>query len=192
MNVHRLELRRGELLLGAVDSSDIPDLLAEGFLVITDEFKAPGSWRWRPLVELGRYLADSQSGFVDRLRTTATDIVETVRESAASSAASVSETAGKAFRTATATPTELLELWVPKISALTDGALAGASGTIQSFLADEPFLRKLFGAVYDSLPKPVQRFVTEEDFIGFCLKHRARLLKQRSSENQEPQNSTVS
>lgn len=187
MSANRLELRRGELLLGAVDSSDVPDLLAEGFLIITDEFKAPGSWRWRPLAELGRHLADSQSGIASRLRMTATDVVDTVRESTVSTAASVSEAAGKAFRSAKATPGEVLELWMPKITSLTNRALAGASGTIQSFLTDEVFLRKLFGAVYDSLPKPAQRFVTEEDFIGFCLKHRARLVKQRPAENQGSQ-----
>jgi hypothetical protein len=43
-------------------------------------------------------------------------------------------------------------------------------------LRDEVFLRKLFGAVYDTLPKPIYRFVSEEAFLTFCFKHQRRLL----------------
>ena len=47
-------------------------------------------------------------------------------------------------------------------------------------LRDDELLRKVFGAVYDTLPKPVRRFVGEETFIEFCFKHRQRLLGSKS------------
>jgi hypothetical protein len=37
-------------------------------------------------------------------------------------------------------------------------------------------MRKLFGATYDCLPKPVYRFVSEQAFIEFCMERRRELL----------------
>jgi hypothetical protein len=37
-------------------------------------------------------------------------------------------------------------------------------------------MRKTFGAVYDCLPKPVYRFVSEAAFIEFCMARRRKLL----------------
>ena len=45
---------------------------------------------------------------------------------------------------------------------------------------------KVFGAAYDCLPKPVSRFVPEQQFIAFCMKHRAQLLQRDSSEPGKP------
>jgi hypothetical protein len=55
-------------------------------------------------------------------------------------------------------------------------ALARTSRTTQAALKDEEFLRKLFGAVYDCLPKPAKRFVSEPAFLEFCFKHQRKLL----------------
>jgi hypothetical protein len=38
-------------------------------------------------------------------------------------------------------------------------------------------MRKLFGAAYDCLPRPVQRFVGEEKFVNFCMQRRQKLLQ---------------
>jgi len=46
----------------------------------------------------------------------------------------------------------------------------------EAALEDEIFLRKLFGAFYDCLPKAVYRFVSEHAFIDYCLRHRRKLL----------------
>jgi hypothetical protein len=46
----------------------------------------------------------------------------------------------------------------------------------QAAMRDDEFMRKLFGATYDCLPKPVYRFVKEEAFIQFCMERRGKLL----------------
>jgi hypothetical protein len=46
----------------------------------------------------------------------------------------------------------------------------------QAALRDDEFMRKVFGATYDCLPRPVRRFMTEPAFIQFCLERRWELL----------------
>ena len=75
-----------------------------------------------------------------------------------------------------ATASRLLEDYVPRIRESVSAALARSAGAIDSKLQDEVFLRKTFGAAYDTLPKPVYRFVSEEAFIEFCFKRRSKLL----------------
>ncbi|MBI3415609.1 MAG: hypothetical protein HY043_09875 [Verrucomicrobia bacterium] len=74
----------------------------------------------------------------------------------------------------------MLEDFIPALRSLVGTALAKSSQTVEAALRDEALLRKVFGAVYDLLPKPVRRFVSEEVFVEFCLGHRQRLLNKSS------------
>ncbi len=177
MKSHPIQIRRGDLPLGTVEAGDVPDLLEEGYLVATDEFLSPGSKQWRPLTELEAWLAEPPENLTTRLFQTASEVAGNLRETVVTAAGSLSDAAGRTARNVAAGPTSLLESWLPKITQLTDRALAGMSDAIQPVLTDEVFLRKLFGAVHDSMPTPVHRFVTDEQFIAFCLTHRERLLR---------------
>ena len=69
-----------------------------------------------------------------------------------------------------------LEDYLPSLRNIVSDHLPKMLRSAESALKDEVFLKNLFGAVYDCLPKPVRRLVPEASFVEFCLKHRHRLL----------------
>jgi hypothetical protein len=71
---------------------------------------------------------------------------------------------------------QMLEGYLPKLRELVGRNFEQSFHVAKSALRDETFLRRLFGAVYDCLPRPARRFVGEEFFVEFCLKHRRKLL----------------
>ena len=75
--------------------------------------------------------------------------------------------------------TKVLDDYAPTLRERIATQMAATVQTTQDALRDEVFLRKLFGAVHDCLPRPVHRFVSEHVFIEYCLKHRNKLLLPR-------------
>ena len=104
-----------------------------------------------------------------------------LKATAKSAVAAVSSTLGAQRDGLIAAKERVLEDYVPKLQGTVNRVLTESSRSVDSALQDDVFLRKLFGAVYDLLPRPVCRFVGEEDFIKFCFQHRQRLLRANSS-----------
>jgi hypothetical protein len=66
---------------------------------------------------------------------------------------------------------------MPQIRKLVTQQMVKSSVTrVRTAVHDNEFMRKVFGATYDCLPKPVHRFVTETAFIEYCTKHRQKIL----------------
>jgi hypothetical protein len=79
----------------------------------------------------------------------------------------------------------MLAAFTPQIQRLVSSQLVKHSvARVQAAVQDDALLRKLFGAVYDCLPKPLYRFVKEEAFIQYCMERRKQLLSALSSERQ--------
>lgn len=71
----------------------------------------------------------------------------------------------------------MLVAFVPQIRKLVSSQLVMQSvARIEVAIHDDDFMRKLFGATYDCLPKSVYRFASEEVFIQFCMERRKELL----------------
>lgn len=115
-----------------------------------------------------------------KVRDALTGAAEAVRKTALSAAAKVSAAAEHRKEQMTVTTTRVLEDFIPALQSLVRSAMAKSSQTVEAALRDEVFLRKLFGAVHDVLPKPVCRFVSEAKFVEFCLRHRQKLLGKAS------------
>jgi hypothetical protein len=72
----------------------------------------------------------------------------------------------------------LLDDFGPRLRELTQSQLKErVVDSTSKALRDEAFLRKMFGAIYDCLPKPIHRFVGEEAFVAYCLRNRRRFLE---------------
>lgn len=171
-----IHLARGELELGVMPESDVRGLLAAGLLVPGDLFWTVGQADWQPLSQLpppAVQRASVTAGIKDSL-VTATAFFKTTAQSAV---AAVSSSLGAQRENLVAAKERVLEDYVPKLQGTVDRALAESSRSVDSALQDEVFMRKLFGAVYDLVPRPVCRFVSEEDFVKFCFRHRQRLLR---------------
>jgi hypothetical protein len=74
----------------------------------------------------------------------------------------------------------LLEDYVPRIRQELAKQLAQGAVQARTALEDEAALRKVFGAIYDCLPKPVCRFVSEQQFIEFCVERKRLLAGERT------------
>jgi len=176
MSDPKIHVARGESALGVMSLSEVRALLAAGLFQPTDLFWTAGQADWQPLSQLPPAAtpgATATSGIRDSLLS-ATTFFKRTAESAVNA---VTSTVGAQRENLIAAREHVLEDYVPKLQGTVNRVLAESSRSVDSALRDDVFLRKLFGAVYDLLPRPVCRFVGEEDFIQFCFKHRQRLLR---------------
>ena len=172
----QVHIARGELRLGTLALPEVRELLNTGFLQPTDSFWTQGQREWLPLSELPAPTPGPAGSVVTKVTGAVVGAAEATRRGAVAAAAMVSSATERRKQEIATASNRMLEDFLPRLRALVANALAMTSHTVEAVLRDEVLLRKLFGAVYDVLPKAVRRFVAEEAFIGFCLKHRARLL----------------
>ena len=168
---NRIQIARGPLELGVLSRAEADELLRAGFLLPTDVCRSDETQPWQPLGQPVLAAISSASPLAK------------VKDVATSVRAGVSQAAGKLMfatsRGSTAVGSvaaRLLEDYLPRIRESVGATLASSAGTIDVKIQDETFQRKVFGAAYDILPKPVRRFVGEESFVEFCFKHRSKLL----------------
>jgi hypothetical protein len=166
-----IQIARGSLELGVFSREEVGELLAAGFLRPTDSFRTAEGAPWQPLSELVP-AGPEPAGRLDQVKGVAAKIGAKAAKATARLVALT--TRGRTALVATASP--LLVDYLPRIRESVGAALSNTAGTIDARLQDEAFLRKVFGAAYDTLPKPVRRFVGEESFIEFCFKNRGKLL----------------
>jgi hypothetical protein len=180
----KLNILRDGQELGALTDADARELLKAGFLKSTDEF-----WVEQPeqrqveqpeqrqtLALLPEQSPEVHASWLDRAKASADTASRTVQAQAASVAGKVTTFVRRQQTILTASTTIALEGYLPELRRMVGERLDKMVGATQAALRDEVFLRKLFGAVYDCLPRPVCRFVSEPAFVEFCFKHRDRLL----------------
>ena len=174
MEQRLLEIARGDWSLGTLSEAEVRELLEAGFLQASDLFRTNPGERWKPLAALDDPVSETAGGsLVSRILPAAknlfdatTDAVRTVKD--------IATTQKDQLGDATSS---VLESFLPQIRSV----VARVSETppfrvIKSGVQNDEFMRKLFGAAYDLLPRPVQRFVSEERFVAFCMKHRQKIV----------------
>jgi len=182
-------LRDGEVL-GSLPKEDVLELLRLGFFRPDDHYSSAEMIASRPLSELASSIEeerlDQQSSWLERARQTVADTTNSLAHSAR-------ETAGRLRSLATGTPPALtratnkfLEGYLPQIrTAVSRVTAIRPMQALRVGVQDEEVMRKTFGAVYDCLPRPVCRFISEERFITFCLERRNGLLGSNDSGEKE-------
>jgi hypothetical protein len=169
-------ITRGEVLLGQFPAAEVRELLGSGLLHPTDLFRRDAGEPVRPLSEFPAATESVTATTTARLTKAVLEVADNLGRTARAAAGAIAGGVTRQHHELAAGTQRLLEDFLPRLREPVARALARTSHTFESALRDEAFLRKLFGAVYDLLPRPVCRFVGEEQFITFCLKHRERLL----------------
>lgn len=176
MSQLQVELRRDGQPLGTLPTGEIQALLESRFLRPTDAFRMSENEPWKPLVQFLGQPLNAQASLAERIKgavAKATKPAGQLINHVSAKTTGLKNGPGAALSQATE---KVLGDYLPHLQEITLENLARLKGAGHSALRDEEFLRKLFGAIYDSLPRPVYRFVTEQQFIDFCLRHRRRLL----------------
>ena len=168
-------LREGQEL-GSLPAAEARELVATGFLKPSDEFWIDDPGAVLTLEKLFELPSSRRPPLLARVKSSVVTAGGVARERAANVSRNVSALVKGQRIAAAASTTRALEDYMPSLRNLVSENLAKMVCSAESALKDEQFLRKLFGAVYDCLPKPVRRFVAEASFVEFCLKHRRRLL----------------
>ena len=168
-------LREGQEL-GSLSAAEARELLAAGFLLPSDEFWIDDPGKVLPLGRIFKSATGGRPPLLSRAKSSMVTAGGAARTGAVKISRNVSALVKKQQTAVAASATRALEDYLPSIRNLVSENQAKMLRSAESALKDDKFLRKLFGAVHDCLPKPVRRFVTEESFVDFCLKHRHRLL----------------
>jgi hypothetical protein len=172
-----LHIARVENELGTLTDHEALEMLEAGFLSPDDLYRAEGSSNWKPLAELTFKATAQPTSALRRAQ----------QKLAATGGAAVSQAVQftQKLKSAVARGKDhltdstrgMLDSYTPQIRKLVENQLVQRSVTnAKSALHDDEFMRKVFGATYDCLPKPIHRFVAEQAFIEFCLERRQRLL----------------
>ena len=171
MSVQKIHVVRGAIEIGQLTVADARELLHGGFLRRSDVFWTDEDSVRRPLSDLPTPVASVFTA----LGRTAGVTARSVRRGVAATVQGVSRVAGRGRQELAIGTVLLLEDSIPMLRKLVGSSLATARRATGAVLEDEEFLQKVFGAVYDVLPRPVRRFVTEKEFVEYCLHHRSRL-----------------
>jgi len=179
MSAARFHIARGDEELTALDESEVRELLREGFLLPTDRYWIEGMAAWEELRELE--LNPGPQSRSSALMELARQKASTTSQAAAAQASRLTQRlrslAARGKDQLTDSTSRLLDSFTPQIQKLVAHQLVKLSLTrVQAAMRDDEFMRKLFGATYDCLPKPIYRFVKEEAFIQFCMERRQKLL----------------
>jgi hypothetical protein len=172
-----LHIARVESELGVLTDSEAVEMLRAGFLSPADLCRREGTTDWRPLAELPIEVeAKPDSTFkLAQQKLAATGGAALAH--AAQFTQKFKRVVARGRTQMTDSASRMLDSYTPQIQDLVANQLVRQSVTrTQAALQDDAFMRKVFGATYDCLPRPVCRFVSEEAFIQFCLERRRRLL----------------
>ncbi len=175
----KLRISRQGQELGTLPRREVCALLEAGFLRESDQFSSDGT-AWAPLCSLKSAVPARGASF--RLTMLGTAASSKLKNLAAIARANSASLASAAEKSRNAVRETLLQDYLTKLAEPVARHLSVAQQTAASALQNDVFLRKLFGAVYDSLPDAAHRFVDEQQFIDFCIKHKNRLLNSDTSE----------
>jgi len=186
----QIHIARDSIELGLFDVSDVEELLANGFLLPSDLFWTRDAREARPLAEFRSSGGSTTRHAAKNIAASVLSAADVLRQKATSVTARLAATVSQRTSEIDGAKNRVLQDFLPRLRSSAGAVLATTSRTVESALRDEPFLRKLFGAVYEVIPRPVQRFVPERTFVEFCLRNRNRLLGKEggASETVEPEN----
>ncbi len=173
-----VRIARDGIELGMLSESEVPELLAAGFLGKTDGYRLDGSPEWKPLNEW-----ETEAGRHDEGQPWLKKATASIASATGALGAKAGAVTGKVTSFVTVKKTalaerihRLLEDFLPEIRKLVAAQLiARPALAVRSAMRNDALMRKLFGAVWDCLPKPIRRFVPESGFIEFCLLNRRKL-----------------
>ena len=177
--LRKIHIARGEAELGILTEAETVELLRAGFLLPTDHYWTGGMPDWKSLAEFKPEPEGKKSSAA--LMKLAKQTINSATESAVAHAARLTSklksVAGSGRSRFSASTNQMLDSFTPQIQKLVSNQLLGHSvARLQAAIHDDEFMRRLFGATYDCLPKPIHRFITEQAFIEFCLDRRQKLV----------------
>ena len=179
MATRLIEISREATVLGTLPETEARELLAAGFLKPTDQFRPELDVELRPMAELVSTPVHAERG-----GTWFTKAKDSIVSAGSAVAGTAGELASQAWRLTQATqskaveiPDRLLSGFLPQIQKIVTGLLETKPfQAVRDGVRDDDLMQKVFGATYDCLPKPVCRFVSETQFVAFCMRHRSQLL----------------
>lgn len=166
--------------LGVLSEQEAHELLRAGFLLPDDDCWTEASERPRPLAQrVGESTSVAETpGLLRRAKSHLTAATGAVADATGNLTRKLGSLARTRKAQLTLSTGKLLEDFIPQLQKIISRQLLEKPAqAARTAVRDEVLMRKVFGAAYDCLPKPVYRFVTEPAFIQFCLDHRRRLLK---------------
>ncbi len=182
-----IHVARGEAEFGSCTLAEAREMVDAGFFLTTDEAWAPGISEWRPLGETITRLTVEGADWRDKVVAGVTGLSRVLGRSAGLFVAGVKAHAGQGQEAISIAKRKALEQYVPQFKQLLAEHFRNKPAAIaRAALQDDAVIRNLFGAVYDCLPKPLCRFVSEAVFIDFCLEHRQRLVGDIMVSNSNP------
>jgi len=184
-----IRVSRDGVVLGEMTASEVAELLQIGLLKPDDRYCADGLAEWKTLNELS-VPTQSPAGkatWLEQARRSFSSARSAVVSTTGKWADKARSLAGVTQAGAASVTDKLLSGFIPQIRKIVSGlAQTKPFAALRSGVNDEQLMLKVFGAAYDCLPKPVGRFVPEQQFVTFCMKHRAQLLRRESSEPPTP------
>lgn len=175
MSEKNIHVTRGETQLGVFAISELRELLASGFLKADDDAWMAGMADWQPLGDVLAKLPSSPTAmdWRDKVIIGSTALSRILGRRAGKFVADAKARAAGQPDAAAADKPVLLEVYLPQIKRLMAEHLRDKpANALMAATHDEVLMKKMFGALYDCLPKPILRFVSEPDFIQFCMEHR--------------------
>ena len=172
-----LHIARIEKELGTLTEGEAVEMLQTGFLSPEDLYRVEGAAEWKPLSALRLESGIKSPSTLDLARQKLVAAGNAAASQATQFAEKLKHVATRSKAGLTDSASRMLDSYVPQIHNLVAVQLAAQSLTrAQAAMRDDEFMRKVFGATYDCLPRPVARFIGEEEFIQFCLERRRKLL----------------
>jgi len=174
-----LYIARGVTELGPLTESEVRELLREGFLLPADLWWEEGMEDW---VELSEFesrpaLTPQNVGLVKLAKQKASSAGRSARSRASELTRKLQSLAGRGRNRLEVARSGLLDSFQPQIQRLVSHQLVQQSAArVRQAVHDDEFMQKFFGAIYDCLPKPVCRFVTEPAFIQYCMERRLEFI----------------
>lgn len=172
----QVELQRDGQPLGTLPTGEIQALLETRFLRPTDEFRMLGTTAWKALAQFAEQPSAALASLAERIKGAVAKATKPAGQLIGHVSAKTTGLKNAPRAVLSKATQKVLSDYLPQLREMTLENLTRLQRAGHTALRDEEFLRKLFGAIYDSLPRPVYRFVTEQQFINFCLRHRRRLL----------------
>jgi len=171
-----LHIARVENELGVLTDREALEMLDAGFLSPDDLYR-DGKSDWKPLAEL---TCEQEAKSASTLKLAQQKIAATGSAAFSQAVQFTQKLKSAAVRGGahlTDSSRGMLDSYTPQIRKLVENQLVQHSITrAQNVLHNDDFMRKVFGATFDCLPKPIHRFISEQAFIEFCLERRQRLL----------------
>jgi hypothetical protein len=173
-----LRITRDAVELGILPEAEARELLQLGLLKPGDLFSREGMAEPRPLAELDATVPQSeQRSWLSAARNSVSGAAAVAAGSAGTVAAKLKSLVTTPSAGLSGATSRLLDGYTGQIKSILSGL--GDSRPLQAIrsgVRDDDTMRKVFGAAYDCLPRPVCRFISEERFVSYCMQHRSRLL----------------